>query len=397
MRVVTAGVVAGIFLVFASSSPSLVGLWDRARIGDIAAYRHDGELIRAGQAPYRDFYLEYPPGALPMFVAPTLAGRHYDQAFRLLSVALAAAAIPLLAFALLRLGAPPRRIAAVCIAAGLAPLALGAPYVVNFDTWPALLTAAAIALLAAGRRSLAAGVLGLGFATKVYPLVLLPVLLAVVWPRRLRALLWPTVAFGAVAAAVLLPFAALAPGGVGYSLYVQAKRPLQVESLGASLLLAAHQLGLYGGSINSIGNSQNLSGGLARGLAALTLVLLVSALVGVWWLCATGRLGLVDALAAAVVAYVAFGKVLSPQYLIWLVPVVLLTTRAAPIALLAAAMVLTHVWFPDRYGDVVSFGAAGWLVLARNLVLVALFAVLVTRARVRGGAAVGAPPAWPRP
>jgi len=402
VRLVAIAAVAGAALAFASSSPSLVGLWDSARgsarVGDMAAYRRDGELVRQGRLPYRDFYLEYPPGALPMFVAPTLAGRRYDQAFRLLSVALAAATIPLLAFALLRLRTPPAAAAAACVGAGLAPLALGAPYVVNFDTWPAFVTAVAIALLAAGRRSLACAVLGFGFATKAYPLVLLPAALLDRRRRREpRTLVRPAAAFAAVAAVVLLPFAALAPGGVGYSLSVQVRRPLQIESLGASLLLAAHQLGLYGGSVNSTANSQNLSGRLAQALAAATLVVLVAALLAVWRLVATGLLGLADGLAASLTAYVAFGKVLSPQYLIWLVPVVLLTARAAPIALLAAAMVLTHVWFPDRYGDVVAFGAAGWLVLARDLVLVALFLVLVRPAPARAGAAAPARPAPSRP
>ena len=61
--------------------------------------------------------------------------------------------------------------------------------------------------------------------------------------------------------------------------------------------------------------------------------------------------------AAAVVAFVAFGKVLSPQFLIWLVPLV--PARRAAVAgsrasaLLAVALVLTQLWFPYRYWDFV--------------------------------------------
>jgi hypothetical protein len=46
--------------------------------------------------------------------------------------------------------------------------------------------------------------------------------------------------------------------------------------------------------------------------------------------------------------------------------------------LLATALVVTQAWFPFRYWDLaLSFDtAASWLVLARDLVLVALFAVL---------------------
>ena len=80
--------------------------------------------------------------------------------------------------------------------------------------------------------------------------------------------------------------------------------------------------------------------------------------------------------AAALVAFVALGKVLSPQFLIWLVPVVPLVAglrglRAS--VLLAAGLVLTQLWFPSRYWDLAREldPLASGLVLARDLVLVA--------------------------
>ena len=82
-------------------------------------------------------------------------------------------------------------------------------------------------------------------------------------------------------------------------------------------------------------------------------------------------------------AFVALGKVLSPQFLIWLVPAVPLVAglrglRAS--TLLVGALVLTQLWFPSRYWDLAReldvFPSL--LVLARDLVLVAL---LVTLAR----------------
>src|SRR5207253_3222137 len=98
---------------------------------------------------------------------------------------------------------------------------------------------------------------------------------------------------------------------------------------------------------------------------------------------------LLTASAAVLVAFVALGKVLSPQYLIWLAPAVALVRGRRGLAagvLLGAAMVLTQLWFPYRYWSLaLSFAATpSWLVLARDLVLVALLAVIVRNSQVRG-------------
>jgi hypothetical protein len=72
--------------------------------------------------------------------------------------------------------------------------------------------------------------------------------------------------------------------------------------------------------------------------------------------------------------------VLSPQFLIWLVPLVPLAaggTGVAASAVLAGALVVTQLWFPYRYWDVVALTGAGWLVLVRDLVLVVLVGVLL--------------------
>jgi uncharacterized membrane protein len=382
---VAAGLVGAAVFLGAASLPT-VGLWERGSRGDVAVYERVGEQIRRGELPYRDFYLEYPPGAVPMFVAPTLAGE-YGRTFRLLAGGLGAATVVVLAVTLATLGASRRRLWCAVLAAGVAPPLLGVVYVINFDVWPAFLTAAALLLLSRSRPVAGAAVLGLAFVAKVYPVVLLPLVLVQGWRMGgRRGLVAPLAAFGATAAAVVLPFAALAPGGVGYSLSVQARRPLQIESLGSSLLLAAHQLGLYGGSVNSTGNSQNLSGGLAQALAALSTVVLVAALVSTWFLFARGRVTFATASAAAVTAFVAFGRIGSPQYLVWLVPLVLLLRAWQPGAVLALALLLTHLWFPSRYGDVVRMEWPVWLVLARNLTLIAVFVLIVRRRPARSAA-----------
>jgi hypothetical protein len=87
---------------------------------------------------------------------------------------------------------------------------------------------------------------------------------------------------------------------------------------------------------------------------------------------------LVLACTAAVAAFVAFGKVLSPQYLVWLVPLVpLVASRRGAVAsvMLVAALLMTQLTFYESDG-VADLRTVSWLVLARNVVLVALFVVL---------------------
>ncbi|HEU4448424.1 MAG TPA: glycosyltransferase 87 family protein [Gaiellaceae bacterium] len=369
---------------------------DRDQIVDTPVYQEYGEAIAAGEVPYRDFEVEYPPAALPVFWLPTLAPEeHYRTAFELVMLACAAAALALVLAALVALGAPPGRLLAAAVLVGLFPLALGTVVLTRYDLWPAALVAGALAALLAGRSRLALAVLALAAAAKIYPLVLLPPALLFVARRRgTREAIACLALFALVLGLVVAPFAALGPGGLLDSVERQLGRPLQIESLGAALLLAGEQLGVYEATVVSTHGSQNLAGPLPDALATVQTVLQAGALLVVWALAARGPLTparLAAASAASVVAFVAFGKVLSPQFLVWLVPLVPLVAGragAAAGALLAGALVATQLWFPQRYWDVVALEWEAWLVLARNLLLVALAAVLaVACARPRRGSA----------
>ena len=127
--------------------------------------------------------------------------------------------------------------------------------------------------------------------------------------------------------------------------------------------------------------------GLGPALAGVALTLAQLAVLAWIWLRRPGTAEeLVRWSAAALVAFVALGKVLSPQFLIWLAPLVPLVAGRRGLhaaALLALALVLTQLWFPYRYWDLaLEFDeAASWLVLARDLVLVGLLVVLVRDGR----------------
>ena len=89
---------------------------------------------------------------------------------------------------------------------------------------------------------------------------------------------------------------------------------------------------------------------------------------------------LVVGFAASVTAFVVFSKVISPQFLVWLVPLVpLVSTRAGRIGsvLLLAMLVATQIEVVYEH-PLRAVGWPIWVLFGRNVLLVALFVVLLS-------------------
>ena len=87
--------------------------------------------------------------------------------------------------------------------------------------------------------------------------------------------------------------------------------------------------------------------------------------------------------AASVTAFVAFSKVISPQFLVWLVPLVPLVARRVGLvasAVLFAALVATQVEVVYEH-PLRAFGWPVWVLLARNMLLIVLFLLLLSAFR----------------
>jgi hypothetical protein len=375
-----------------------VGFYKHKQILDTPVYQHYGNAIADGKVPYRDFKLEYPPGALPVFALPGLAEPGHDQqvspafrrAFETFMWLCGAGALFAMAMTLRVVAGSARHLWGALAFAALAPLALGSVIISRFDLWPAAIVAAALAALVSNRFRLGHALLGFAVTAKLYPAIFIPLAVAFAWKRlgRREALLSLGIAAGVILA-VFLPFVVLSPGGVWHSVSVQLGRPLQVESLGSALLLAAHHTFGLGVTGETSHGSQNLAGTGADAVGIASVVLQAAALVWLWAAFARGPAGsvaFVRSCAGALCIFVALGKVLSPQFLIWLIPVVPLVRGRRGLsagALLAAALVLTQIWFPFRYFRLAIDFEPGlsWLLLARDLALVALAAVLVVGLR----------------
>ena len=268
---------------------------------DTPGYQLRAEAILDGQVPYRDFDLEYPPGALPVFVVPAIGG-DYATLFAWLMAVLGAATVVLVSRV---------RFAAAAFVA-VSPLLVGSLLLSRFDLWPAALATTAVVALLAERHRLGWSLLGAAVAAKLWPLAIVPVALA--WSRRhgrMRAVWWGV----GVLALAFIPFVLLAPAGLRHSISGQLSRPLQIESLGASFITTfGHP------TIVTSHGSQNIPG--HGSLEAAAAVIQIVALVGIWIAAWRRPDELARFAAAATAVFIAFGKVLSPQFLVWLVPLV---------------------------------------------------------------------------
>src|SRR6476659_486373 len=160
------------------------GLFRAARFRDLHIYQGYAEKLLHGALPYRDVFVEYPPGAFAVFLPPSVFGEsHYNGAFKALMALCGLATILLVGLVLAELGASRRRVYFSMGLVALSPVALGPISLNTYDSWPALLTVLALWLFLRGWLLPAFGVLGLAVSAKVYPLVLVPLALWFAWRR----------------------------------------------------------------------------------------------------------------------------------------------------------------------------------------------------------------------
>lgn len=389
---------------------------------DVNEYATYGSKMFDGDVPYRDFRMEYPPGASLMFLLPAtpLAGgaareiqwdppnaaaRRYYRSFTSLVLALLAAIVLFTALALSALRRPVWMVALALAVVVCSPLLIGRVLTERFDVLPAAATSAALAVAMRGGYRLGGVLIGLGAAVKIYPGLLLPVLAVTAFRQRgaREALI---VASAAIAAAtlVVVPFVVVSPGGTWDALRVQFRGGLQIETLASSVLVmtghAAEMLAHIGfpppshlttqGAGHGLNRSDLVGAGVGVTKTVMNVALAVALLL-LWVSAARSRHDpredLLRYATASVATLMVLGTVLSPQYVVWLIPLVpLVGGRRGLVAmvLFVVAGALTNVWIPDQYFEFQDslLAGQGTLLLARNLALLAIVIVLVLPADV---------------
>ena len=384
--------VALLLLVFALTR--LVGAWladhpDVYRggvspVGDPTLYRLWAErIVDQGAAPYVEVRIEYPPGSLPFLVAPHLVpGVSYRPAL----IALLVAVDLLGLIAVLRMARRRGSLMGAWLWTALIPV-LGPIAYLRLDLIPAVATLWAMERASAGRWLGAGGWLGFGVATKLYPLALLPAAYLAT-PRRGRFIAGAALVLGLA----LLPFAATPRGLFRSVLGYHLERGIEVESLWGGILLTAAEAG-HPTRFRFDFLSLNVVSPVSPALEVVSAALAVVAVVAGAWL--TLRMSPSDrqrrlpaVLFGTMVTVVAVATVLSPQYLLWLIP---LAAAAASdpsnpirweVLALIPACALTQAIYPFLF-DRLAAGEAVPLVLlwARNLLLLAAGAWALFRLR----------------
>ncbi len=346
-------------------------------------YHHAGEALLRGKIPYRDFFIEYPPGSLLAFVPPALFSSNrvdYTGLFAMEMALVAVAALVLTALAAKRLWGPwAYVIPAITFTA--AALVLHNLILARYDAVVTLTLAISTLCVALGGRYvlLAYASLGFGAAAKLVPtLATLPI--AVLRKGAVSGY----AAFFAILALFFTPPLLLASEGFIKSFAYQTDRGLQVESLAASVLMKLGWVGRTGfdyGAIEVRGRGVELASSLSFPLSAG--LILITALI-MYREYRRGRLGVEQYpryAAALILAYMLGSRVLSPQYMLWLLPLVPLAgrgfARIGISAVFLAACGVTRLVL-IHYPDLVYLRFPGPdLLLARNLLLVLLWVLLL--------------------
>jgi uncharacterized membrane protein len=367
-------------------------IFDYFQLGDTRVYEHAARMMDAGAIPYRDFDVEYPPLATGLFwLVGRAPGGDYQLAFSMTMLACLIAAALAALFIARRLGLSRVRTVIVVAVIALTPLLLGTLVQTRYDLVLSALLGWVLVAALHDRFKWAWALLAIATAVKLIPVLLVPAL--VLWHRHRRsgrqALVGAT-GFAAVVAATFAPFFAIAPHATWRLFAYHLDRPPEVESLGSSVLNVTN-LGFR--RVQSYG-SENLTGTWPDAFASLSTLLIVLSVAAVaLWMWRALRRGsgdvagvLVAAVAASLVASVLLGKVISPQYMVWLLPAVLLVPgkwgRVAIVSMIVA-MPLTQLVFPALFATFVERGAAlpAWLLFARNLLLVLLVVAVWPRCR----------------
>ena len=360
--------------------------------GDLRHYQNIAQDIFDGKLPYRDIFIEYPPYAIIFFILPRLFGG-YD-AYPTIFMITILIGDWLIKASLLIIGLRNSK-----TLRGLLPVvffALSVPairffYLQRYDIWPALITVVAIWSFTCQRYVWAGIAIAFGVGLKLYPAVFIPALLIFAMRRKKEKGFLIGLFVGLlpiITVSIFLPWWRFAE--------IQGTRGLQVESLYASLLWMGHLCHLFQLQWSWTKAWLEIKGVSVSYVLPWARVIFFSMVMGCSGLSGyiAGRLPplllneknrvsvakLSRLLLIPMVAFVIFNMVLSPQYLIWLLPLAAIASLEGSIwsvILIPLAMLLTPIFFPTNdYLTGLNLSETAILLLRNVMLIVSLILLL---------------------
>jgi hypothetical protein len=351
---------------------------------DVYRYFEFASKAIQGFIPYRDYVIEYPIFALPFFLIPRLVMANwagYRLLFGIEMLLMNAAAVYLVVcYVRLKEGiehVPVRLVWYTLFFISLCPLLIA-----RFDLAPMTFAFAAAFWWYSGRNNVGGITAGIGTLIKIFPAAI--ALTAILWEasRYRLSRVRGTIAF--ILSVVAGTTFWIILGGTHIIEFPQyhLERGLEIGSLYSGILIVIGKL--TGTEISHIFThfSYELVTPWSTQMASLTLLIQGASLMLVLW--RFWRSSMRDGLryaAAAVLVLVVTGKVLSPQYVIWLFPfMAVLEGRTGAVArpLFLVCCLATTATYPWSFKALLSFDpwAIGLLNL-RNFLLVGLLALLL--------------------
>jgi hypothetical protein len=346
--------------------------------------------------PYRDFLVEYPLGFL-LLALPLAALFDHVRAFTLAfqcSMALALSLALVLAARAVAATVPGQRQPSLAKWSALAVLLLGVVSTHRYDAVVALVLALGCWAFVDERPNLFGLAAGLAFVLKGVPLVAFPPLV-MVWARERRfgQLRRSATTASITAAAIVAPVLWVAGSAAMDTVRYHTARPVQIESTWGAIMGFVHATWPHLVAVERTFGSTNTVGALGPAFGLLSTVLTIAGLLAVyratWARIVTSdererRRAALEGVVASLAVFLGCGKVCSPQFLSWILPMSLAIGLAHPrprlLAILLSLFALTQVVYPVSYGALEALRPwALSVLLVRNALFFALAVVLLRR------------------
>lgn len=360
---------------------------------DTHLYKFFADSILAGQQPYKDFQVEYPPLTLVFFLVPGLIARFtggFLTAYRVEMALFDIGCLLLLApLAKKVFNASWRRLLLAQILYILLTTVSFQLLYDRFDIAVAFLILLATYFALVKNRWLAAYVvLWLAVLLKLFPILLLPLFLAVhLRTTKVRNTVINIFGSGLLIAMAMALGITLWAGDWSSVFTYHGQRGIQIESLYATLAMIAHFVGLRARVTHEYGAYQisNSFTPLFSRAAPFIMVLSLVAIYFSFWNAvrkskepSVVMIAFSWSITTSLLAFMVFNKVLSPQFLLWLYPLAAIISAGmrrpafwVTFWLLTAAA--STMIFPYHYLELIELRPLAILLLAaRNLLLVAL-------------------------